>query len=120
MRRTDAGVSEPVMLKILGQSKPAATTLTAIDTVPAVVAHVVSSIVVCNQHASIDDHFRVSVAVAGEADALKQYLYYDQLVPAQESFVATIGITLATTDVLRVYTTNGTSSFNLFGTEEAA
>lgn len=105
-------------LKVLGQAKPAAATLTVLDTVPALKAHVISSVTICNQ-SGVDDHFRIAVAVAGAADALKQYSYYDCLVPGTETFVATIGWTLAATDELRCYSTNGTCSFNAFGTEES-
>jgi len=57
------------------------------------------------------------VAVAGAALATKQYLYYDVAIGGNDTFMATIGITLATTDVVRVYATLATLSFNLFGIE---
>lgn len=106
-------------LKVLGQEKPAATVLTDLDTVPADSFHVISSLVICNQDTVNDDSFRVSVAVAGAADSPEQYLYFDQPVNAGDTFIATIGITLAETDVLRVRSTNGDCSFNAFGTEES-
>ncbi len=107
----------PSALKVLGQAKPAAGVLTDLDVVPAATAHVVSSLVICNQD-SVADTFRVSVAVAGAADDPEQYLYFDEPVPANDTFVATIGITLAATDVLRVESANGDCSFNAFGTAE--
>ena len=102
--------------KALGQSNPVAATLTDIYTVPAAKYAVISSIVVCNRSA-VATSFRVSVAVAGAANDVKQYLYYDVPIPGNDVFVATIGITLAATDVVRVYATLATLSFNLFGTE---
>lgn len=104
-------------IKVLGQAAPAATTLTALYTVPGATAAVGSSISVCNQNASVAIKFRVSVAVAGAADIPKQYIYFDVSLPANQTFIATIGVTLAATDVVRVRTDTANVSFNLFGTE---
>lgn len=103
-------------LKALAQSNPSAATLTDAYTVPASTSTSISSIVVTNRSA-IATTFRISVAVAGAADNNKQYLYYDVPIGGNDSFVATLGITLAATDVLRVYATLATLSFNLFGVE---
>ena len=105
-------------LKVLGQSNPSATTLTTLYTVPAATTAVCSSIVVCTQAASAGT-FRVSVRVAGAADTAKQYLYYDTAIAANDTFVATIGVSLAATDVVSVYASSATMSFNLFGVERA-
>jgi ribosomal protein S2 len=102
--------------KVLGQLNPLAVTLTALYTVPASKEVVTSSIVVTNRSA-VATSFRISVAVAGAVDDNKQYLYYDISIPGNDTFIATIGITLAATDVVRVYATLATLSFNLFGTE---
>lgn len=102
--------------KILGQVKPSATTLTDSYTVPSATSTVVSSIVVTNQSATATA-FRMSVAAAGAADTAKQYLYFDQPIAGNDTFIATIGVTLATTDVIRCYNTLATLSFNIFGTE---
>ena len=61
--------------------------------------------------------FRVSVAIAGAVDAAKQYLYYDVTLTKNNTFVATIGITLGAADVVRVHTDTAGVSFNLFGVE---
>lgn len=103
-------------IKVLGQSAPAVTTLTDLYTVPALTSTVASTITVCNQNA-VKIRFRVSIAVAGAADTAHQYLYYDVQVLANDSFTATIGVSLATTDVVRVYSDTANVSFNLFGTE---
>lgn len=102
--------------KVLGQSNPVAATLTDLYTVPAATSVVSSSIVVCNRSAT-PTTFRISVAVGGAANENKQYLYYDVPILGNDTFIATIGITLATTDVVRVYATLATLSFNLFGVE---
>jgi hypothetical protein len=105
-----------VAQKVLGQSKPSATTLTDIYTVPALTQATVSTITVCNQSATATS-FRISVAPAGAADATSQYLYYDVAIAGNDTFACTFGITLATTDKIRVYNTLATLSFSVFGVE---
>jgi hypothetical protein len=103
-------------LKVLGQSNPAATTLTAMYTVPGATSAVVSTLVIANRTSS-NKMARVSVAVGGAADSLEQYIFYDVLILKNDSVFATIGMTLAATDVVRVYTDAVGLSFTLFGTE---
>lgn len=103
-------------LKVLAQSNPLATTLTDAYTVPADTSTVISSLVVSNRSAT-DTAFRVSVAINGAVDDLSQYIYYDIPTPGNDTFVATIGISLSEGDVVRVYATDATLSFSLFGTE---
>jgi len=102
--------------KILGQSNPAAATPTDLYTVPAATQTTVSTIVVTNRSATATT-FRISVAVAGAVAADQQFLYYDIEIPGNDTFAATLGITLAATDVVRCYATLATLSFNLFGVE---
>lgn len=101
--------------KVLAQSNPAATTLTDAYTVPASTSTVVSSIIVANR--STATSFRVSVAIAGAADANQQYIAYDRAIAANEVIPLTFGVTLAATDKVRVYATLATLSFNIFGVE---
>lgn len=103
-------------LKVLGQARPASATLTTLYTVPATAQTTTSSLVACNTHSG-NSTTRVSVAVNGEADALKQYIYYDHQISAKESHVAVLGMTLNEGDVVRVYSDNGNVSFSLFGVE---
>lgn len=102
--------------KVLGQLNPAAATLTDLYTVPAATSAVVSTLVVANRSAT-ETSFRISVAPAGAANDNKQYLYYDVVILGNDTFAATLGITLATTDVVRVYATLATLSFQVFGSE---
>jgi len=104
--------------KVLGQSAPGATTLTALYTVPGATNTTVSSLTVCNTSAT-PTTFRISVAPAGAGDALSQYLFYDVTIAGNDSFVATVGLTLEATDIIRVYATLATLSFSAFGIEEA-
>ena len=104
--------------KILGQQNPSAANLEDMYEVPALTTVTISSILVANR-SSVTTSFRFSVAVAGAADDLKQYLYYDIDIPGNDSFGATLGITLGPADKVRVFATLATLSFNLFGIEEA-
>jgi hypothetical protein len=104
--------------KVLGQSNPAATTPTALYTVPASTVTTVSTIIVSNRSADATS-FRVSVAVEGAGADDKQYLFYDIAIAGNDTFAATLGITLGATDVVTVYATAATLSFNLFGIEDA-
>lgn len=103
-------------VKVLGQSNPAATTLTTLYTVPGATSAVASSLVICNQDAT-QCTVRVAVRVAGAAITAKQYLYYDLPLPGNDTFVAVIGMALAATDVVSVYASSANVSFNLFGEE---
>ena len=102
--------------KIISQTKPTAASLTDAYTVPGATSTVISTVTVCNQSAT-PTAFRISTAIAGAADTAKQYSFYDVPIAGNESKVVTIGATLATTDVLRVYNTLATCSFVAFGTE---
>lgn len=103
-------------LKVLGQSNPSATTLTTLYTVPAATSAVSSTITVCNRSVTATT-FRVAVRPAGAGISNEHYIYYDVAIAGNDTFAATLGISLATTDVVSVYATLATLSFNLFGTE---
>jgi hypothetical protein len=104
------------VFKVLAQSAPAAATLTAIYTVPASTSTTISTITVCNPtNATIK--CRISIAVAGAALSQKQYILYDVPILKTSMSAFTLGITLAATDVLNVYSDTATVSFNIFGVE---
>ncbi len=106
----------PNVYRVLGQSDPGAAVLTDCYTVPALTQAVVSSIIICNRSA-IDDSFRLSIAVAGAGDSLEQYIAYDVPIPGNDVVDFTIGATLGAADVVRVFSLNGSLSFNVFGEE---
>lgn len=103
--------------KVLGQSNPSAATLTDAYTVPGATSAVISSVIITNRSAT-PTAFRMSVAVGGAADNNKQYIAYDIAIGANETKDYTIGATMAASDVLRVYATLSTLSFNIFGLEK--
>ena len=104
------------LYKNLGQSAPAANTLTTFYTTPSNTNSIVSSITISNT-AGGSDTFSLSNAIGGAADTIAQYIYRDIFIPDNETFVATIGITMQAGDQLRCYSVNGTCSFNLYGLE---
>ena len=105
-----------IVYKVLGQSNPSATTATTLYTVPASTSTVVSTITICNQSAS-NDLYRIAIRPAGATLDPKHYIAYNSVIPAYDTISLTIGITLATTDVVTVYAGTSTLSFNLFGSE---
>ena len=103
-------------LKVLGQVAPAATTLTTLYTVPASTSAVASTLIATNR-GTTSTTIRVAVRVVGAAISDKSYIIYDLAVPGSNGHVSTIGLTLAATDVVSVYSASGNVSFNLFGEE---
>jgi hypothetical protein len=104
--------------KVLGQLSAGLQTDQDLYTVPSGSDAVVSSLVVCNR--GIDPtSFRVAIRPGGEALADKHYIYYDTSISANDSFAATLGITLAEGDVVSIYANSSTLSFNIFGQENS-
>lgn len=104
--------------KVLGQSNPAATTATTLYTVPASTATVISTITICNQTATAAT-FRISVRPLAAVQTAAMYVAYDVTVGASDTTALTLGLTLATTDVVTVYASTATLSFNAYGSEIA-
>lgn len=102
-------------LKILAQTSPLSNTLTDLYFTPSGKSCSISSITVCNAGSAAK--FRISAAAGGAGNNQSHYLYWDQDLDANSTFVITIGITLTAGDVIRVYSTNALTSFNIFGVE---
>jgi hypothetical protein len=106
--------------KILGQLVPAAANTEIVYTVPADTEAVVSSIM-CANLATSSDQF--SVGIVAEADGalgLKNIVYYNIPIGGNNTFVATVGITLAAGDSVHVLSNAGSMSFSVFGQEITA
>ena len=99
----------------LGQSAPAATTLTTCYTVPAA-KHATIKIAACNR-AAVADTFRVAVSPGGAGIANAHYVAYDQTIDANDA-VSSVAMLVGSTDVVRVYSTAGNMSFSVTGIEE--
>jgi glucose-6-phosphate dehydrogenase assembly protein OpcA len=106
----------PAAYKVLGQSNPAATTVTTLYTVPSATSAVVSSLTVANISSSATT-FRVAVRPAGATLANQHYLAYDASLPANDTTILTLGLSLAATDVVTVYAGSANVAFNLYGSE---
>jgi len=103
--------------KILGQAMPVANTNLDIYTVPAGNNTIISTINVCNTSTS-NVTFRVFARIAGAAgNTTSQAIVYDAAVPAQDALGLSLGMTLAATDKLTVYSFQGNVAFTLFGSE---
>ena len=106
----------PTTYKVLGQSNPSATTLTTLYTVPSSTSTVCSTITVANLGAS-SGTFRIAVRPAGAAIANQHYTAYDVTIAALDTLTLTLGVTLATTDVISVYASSATMAFAAYGSE---
>lgn len=106
----------PTLYKVLGQSAPAATTLTTLYTTPALTDTIVSTINVANL-GSVQDTIRIAIRPAGAAIANQHYIAFGVPLAAGAVLQLTSGFTLDTTDVISVYSTTGTSAFSAYGSE---
>jgi hypothetical protein len=102
--------------KVLGQVAPAATTETSLYIVPAATSTVVSTLVICNRSSSNVD-VRVAVVPGGGSAANVNYILYDVQIIKNQSEFFTIGMSLETTDEVRVYSSTADTTYSLFGTE---
>jgi hypothetical protein len=103
--------------KVLAQNAPSATTETTLYTVPSSTSSVVSTISVCNQAGS-SGTYRIAVRPAADASTTaKHWIVYGATVAASDSIMLTLGLTLATGDVVRVYASSANMSFSAFGSE---
>ncbi len=106
----------PTNYKVLGQLYPSAATASTLYTVPSTTQTVVSTITVCNQGVN-SDSIRIAIRVAGSALSAEEYIAFEEPIAGYSMMTITAGLTLGATDVITVYTTNGTCSFNAFGSE---
>ena len=103
--------------KSLAQVDLTTTALTDIYTVGSGKETVISTIIIANRNASADS-FRIAVRVDGDAISNKHYIAYDVPVAANDSTTLTLGVTMATGDVLSVQAeTADRLSINVFGAE---
>lgn len=102
--------------KVLGQSNPSATTATTLYTVPSATEAVISTITICNQ-ASSAATYRIAVRPDGASLAAQHYVAYDVSLPGNATDTLTLGITVNASDVITVYASTATMSFNAYGSE---
>jgi hypothetical protein len=104
--------------KVLGQSNPSATSATTLYTVPSATQTVVSSITICNL-AATDATYRIAIRPDAETLENKHYISYDSTIPANDTIGLTLGVTADAADVVTVYASTASVSFNIFGSEIA-
>lgn len=99
-----------------GTSAPTAATLTTLYTVSG--SATVVNVSDCNTHGSNADTIRIAVVPSGGTAASTHYIEYGVSVAAA-AVVERTGIVLGVGDFLQVYSTNGTTSFNVWGVDLA-
>ena len=104
------------LYKVLGQSTPTANTVTTLYTVPSTANTVVSTLTVCNQGGA-NAAISVAICPANTAVTTSQYIVNTATVVANDTVFLTVGVTLATTDTIRVFSNIANVSFNAFGSE---
>jgi len=102
--------------KILGQASLTSGATITVYSAPAATEAIVSTAYICNRDSS-DTTFRLLAAVSAAASANEQYLYYDVALPANDTFAATVGMTLGALDEVRASSPDGAVSVTLFGVE---
>jgi hypothetical protein len=102
--------------KVLGQSKPSATTATTLYTCPSTTQTVISSLVVTNQ-AATGGSYRIAIRPNGAALSGEHYIAYDAPISATSFVSLTLGLTIDASDVLTIYSSSADISFNAFGSE---
>lgn len=107
----------PTVRKILGQSKPAATTDATLYTVPALTDTVISSIVVAESN-GVAATFRVCVdSAGGTTTVVGKALAWNVAIPANGIVTLVLGITLAAAATVVVQASTANCTFTAFGQE---
>lgn len=104
--------------KVLGQVNPSATTATTLYTCPSATQTIISTISVCNLSSSAAT-YRIAVRPNGATLANEHYIVYGATVPASDSTMLTVGLTVDASDVITVYASTSNLVFNAFGSEIA-
>lgn len=103
--------------KVLGQQAPTMSTTCTAYAVPTSREAIVSSLMFCNRAASAMT-LCAAIVTAADADAVTdQYIYGTLSIPANDTFVATLGITLSAGDQIRVNPSNNNLTVMVFGVE---
>lgn len=102
----------PAAYKVLGQANPSSNTLTTLFA--ATTQAVASTLAIANLGASTT--YRVAVRPSNTSIANQHWIVYDAALNANDSVFLTLGISLASSDVVSVQT-GGSVAFSLFGTE---
>lgn len=102
--------------KVLGQQTPSANTVTTLYTVPSTANTVVSTVTICNQGGA-NANVAIAVCPGNTAVTTSQNIVSNATIVANDTVFLTVGLTLATTDTIRVTANIANVSFNAFGSE---
>lgn len=102
----------PNTYKSPAQLKPNANTLSTLYTVPADTQAVTSNIHVCNL-GSTSASIRLAVRPSGTSISDEHYLFYGLTITANDTIEFGHGITMDASDVMSVWSSTGSVSFNL-------
>lgn len=100
---------------LLAQVDPAASVETDALVVENSTTVKLEGLMVCNRSGTATS-FRIWLVPLGQPTLPEHAIYYDLPIDANDTFLATLEATLRPSDVVRVYATNATLSFTLFGT----
>ena len=106
----------PNTAKVLFRGAATTTTTTTLYTVPSLTEAIVSTITVCNQAATAAT-YRIAIRPDGATLAAQHYVAYDVSLPGNATDTLTLGITVNASDVITVYASSATMSFNAYGSE---
>lgn len=106
----------PTTYKVLGQTATTTATTATLYTVPSATSAVCSTLVATNRGAAASA-FRIAVQPGGATLEDKHYIVYDNNLQGNDAVFLTIGVTLAATDVISVFSSTDAMSFNLYGSE---
>ena len=101
------------------QLEPAAQTLSTLYTVPSATQAVISNIHACNLGGT-SASIRVAVRPDGTSIADQHYLFFGLMITANDTVEFGHGITMDASDVLSVWSSSGSVSFNLSYAEVTA
>lgn len=105
--------------RVLGQSECTYNTEHLVYTVPTSTQTIVSTVIIANQTAS-PGAFTLSVRPSADSTTTaKHHIFYNTEIPANSSFVATIGATLSAGDKIYLRSLTEKSSVSIFGSEIA-
>jgi hypothetical protein len=77
---------------------------------------VVSTITVANRGTS-NATYRIAIRPDGATLANQHYIAYDATILANDTVALTLGITVDSADIIEVYASSASVSFNAFGSE---
>lgn len=103
--------------KVLGQANPLTSNTEAIlYTVPSGFMAFASVLNICNTGATTGT-CRIAVRPAGITSTTKTFIIYDASIQPYDSLLLTIGLSLATTDVVGVFASTSSFAFTISGSE---